>query len=146
MRIITFRLLFLFIIAGVISCVKENSGNNNKGLIQLTSVKIGTYTLSPDNIVKNVPGDQPVVLTFSSAADTTSLKKNITLAYTGGAGIPYSYTAANNSTVITITPIFHPSEFRHYYTFGFLIFKGAEWRDFPGCTVSIHNYSGYYGD
>ncbi len=105
MRTITFRLLFLFIIAGVISCVKQNSGNNNKGLIQLSSVKIGTYTLSPDNIVKNVPGDQPVILTFTSAADTTSLKKNITLIYTGGAGIPYSYTAANNSTVITITPL-----------------------------------------
>jgi hypothetical protein len=142
MRIKLFRLLFLFIVAAVMSCSKQNSGNNNKGLIQLASVKIGASTLSPVNTVKDVPGNQPLVLTFTAAADTTSLMKNITLVYTGGAPIPYSYTTSNNLTVITITP-YTPLQNSATLTLSVASsFKGLNGETFPGVEFQFTTIAG----
>jgi hypothetical protein len=94
---------FFILCMVTLSCKKETSPGNNGGIIQLVSVKIGTTTLDIKNTVSDVPYDQPIQLSFSSAIDTASVKKAITLKTDGGTTVSYSLAYAGNFTSITLT-------------------------------------------
>jgi hypothetical protein len=67
-------------------------------------VKISTSTLNVNSTIKKVPNDQPIQFSFSSAVDTTSLHKVITIQNSTGATIAYTYSSVSNSTALTMTP------------------------------------------
>jgi hypothetical protein len=73
-------------------------------MIQLITVKIGNSTLSSGNMLKNVPNDQPIQLTFNIAVDTSSIKKVISLHDSTGTVIHFTYSPVNNSTGLILTP------------------------------------------
>ena len=73
-------------------------------MIQLITVKIGNSTLSSGNMLKNVPNDQPIQLTFNIAVDTSSIKKEISLHDSTGTVIHFTYSPVNNSTGLILTP------------------------------------------
>jgi hypothetical protein len=98
-----FPTFFLILIIGVLSCRKDASLNKNPGIIQLISSKAGTSVLDVNSTIVNIPVDQPLILTFSGAVDTSSIKKSITLRDKAGTTVTYSFTATINSTVLTIT-------------------------------------------
>ncbi len=99
-RLIWLCCLIFFI--GILSCRKDTS-NKNAGIIQLTSVKIGNSTLNVSSNVVNVATDQPIQFIFSSAVDTNSIKKVITLQNSGGTPVACSFTPGNNLTALTLT-------------------------------------------
>jgi hypothetical protein len=99
-----FHIYFVILFAGLMSCRKDDSPDKSKGLLQIISAKIGSYSLSSTTTIKNVPTDQPVELLFNSEVDTNSLAKIITLKDTRGIEAGYTYTALTNSTVLTLTP------------------------------------------
>jgi hypothetical protein len=99
-----FRLSCLFFLLGMMSCSKDNSKNSNPGLLQLISAKIGSYALSVNTTIKNVPNDQPIQILFNAPVDTNSIIKIITLRDTQGVAVAYNFTAITNSTVLTLTP------------------------------------------
>lgn len=94
---------FIFFI-GILSCRKDTSPKNNEGMIQIISVKIGTSTLNVSGTIKNVPNDQPIQFAFTSAVDTNSIFKVITLQNSIGVKVAYTYSLINNSTALTLTP------------------------------------------
>lgn len=73
-------------------------------MIQIISVKIGTSTLNVNTANKNVPYDQPIQFAFTSAVDTNSIIRVITVQNSNGASVAYSYSLINNSTTLTLTP------------------------------------------
>ncbi len=97
-------LIFFIVLIGIISCKKDTSPNKNEGLIQLISAKIGSSTLNSGSTLKNVPYDQPVQITFSTAVDTNSIIKAITLKSSIGTMVAYNYSSTNSYTALTLTP------------------------------------------
>jgi len=73
-------------------------------MIQLLSVKIGTSTLDVSSKIKNVPADQPIQILFSSAVDTSSIVKVISISDSLGTAIHYTYSTIINANTITLTP------------------------------------------
>ena len=73
-------------------------------MIQLINVKIGASTLDVSSTIKNVPNDQPIQFAFTSAVDTNSLSKVITIQNSGGTAVAYTYSVRNNATDLTLNP------------------------------------------
>ena len=73
-------------------------------MIQLINVKIGASTLDVSSTIKNVPNDQPIQFAFTSAVDTNSLSKVITIQNSGGIAVAYTYSVRNNATDLTLNP------------------------------------------
>ncbi len=101
-RIFQLSIFMLFI--AILSCTKDTSLNGNAGMIQLISVKIGNYTLIVSDTVINVPNDQPIQFSFTSAVDTSSIKKALSLKNSNGIAVAYTYSSQNNSANFILTP------------------------------------------
>jgi len=104
MKFKIFPLSYFILLIGILSCTKDNTPDKNGGLIQLISVKIGSSTLNVNSTINNVPNDQPIQFSFSSAVDTTSLHKVITIQNSAGAVVAYTYSSISNSTALNVTP------------------------------------------
>src|SRR5450759_2122743 len=104
MKIKIFPLFYFIFFIGILSCGKDTSMNKNRGMIQLMSVKVGTSTLSVSGTINNVPNDQPILIAFTSAVDTNSIIKVVTLQNSTGASVSYTCSAINNTTTLTLTP------------------------------------------
>jgi len=96
--------LFFILVTASVSCRKDTQ-NKNPGVIQLISLQVGTSNLNINNTVKDVPNDQPIQFSFTSAVDTTSIKKVITLQNSIGNAVDYSYSTTGNQTALILTPI-----------------------------------------
>jgi Uncharacterized protein conserved in bacteria len=100
-----FPLSYFILFIVILSCKKDNNINKNEGIIQLIGVNIGTSNLNINNTVKDVPNDQPIEFSFTSAVDTTSIKKVITLQSSIGNAVAYTYSTSGNPTALILTPI-----------------------------------------
>ena len=100
-----FPLSYFILFIAILSCKKDNNTNKNEGIIQLVSVNIGTSSLNINSTVKAVPNDQPIQFSFTSAVDTASIKKVITLQSSIGNAVAYTYSTTGNLTALILTPI-----------------------------------------
>ena len=98
-----FPLAYFILFIVLFSC-KKNNTNQNEGIIQLISVKIGTSNLNINSTIKDVSNDQPILFSFSSAVDTTSLHKIITIKNLTGSAVAYTYSSISSSSTLTLTP------------------------------------------
>ena len=98
-----FPIFCIILMIGMLSCRKDTPLNKNPGIIQLVSSKVGTSVLSINSTIITIQVDQPILLTFSVAVDTSSIRKSVTLKNISGAIVTYSFTATDNSTVITLS-------------------------------------------
>jgi hypothetical protein len=137
-----FPLFYLLFLIWMLSCAKDNPGNNTGGLIQIASVKIGTSVLSADSTIKNVPYDKPVQLVFSSAVDTNSIAKVITLKNLQGVEISYTHTSANNSTSLTLTPTTILQNSTNYILAVSSTLHGTKGETFPGAQFQFTTLAG----
>lgn len=87
----------------MLSCRKDTTLNKNPGSIQLISSMVGASALNVNSTILNIPVDQPILLTFSGAVDTSSVRKSVSLKDSTGTAVTYSFTATGNSTVLTLT-------------------------------------------
>jgi hypothetical protein len=142
MRSIILSVAFLILILTFISCRKDSSLNKNEGLIQLINVMIGNSVLNVSNSIISVPNDQPVQISFSSALDTTSIKKAITLKKSEGTVVAYSYTLTDNSTNITLTPTLILQYFTDYTLDISSLLLGKNGETFPGVSFKFTTLQG----
>jgi hypothetical protein len=134
--------VFIILFTGFISCSKEPSGNNNGGMLQLISAKIGTSTLDVNNVATSVPVDNPVQLSFTSAIDTASVRKSVTLRVTGGNGVSLSYAVTNNSTLISLNTS-SALEYSTGYTLDISsALRGVKGETFPGVQFRFTTIAG----
>jgi hypothetical protein len=137
-----FPLFFLILFPGIFSCKKDTTANKNTGIIQLVSVSAGTYTLSVTSTVTNIPVDQPVKILFSSAVDTTSIKKVITLKPSDGIAANYRYSLEDNSTSLTLTPVLRLQNLTEYNLKISSALHGTAGETFPGIEYKFSTLAG----
>ncbi|MGC1391144.1 MAG: glucoamylase family protein [Bacteroidales bacterium] len=111
-------------------------------MIQLISVKIGTSALNVANTITNVPNDQPVQITFSSAVDTNSITKVITIQDSKGGNVNYNYTSTNSSTAITLTPTPILQNSSNYTLAISSLLRGIKGETFPGIQFKFTTLAG----
>jgi hypothetical protein len=134
-------LLCLIFITAILSCRKSIT-DKSAGMIQITSVKIGTSTLDVSNTVQNVPNNQPVHFLFSVAVDTNSMGKVITIKKSDGTFVPYSYSPGNNLTSLTLTAS-RPLEYSTGYTLEISSsLRGRNGETFPGVSFQFTTITG----
>jgi hypothetical protein len=89
----------------ILSCAKDTTVRNKGGLIQIINIKIGSATLSVNSTIKDVPVDKPVLISFTSAVDTISVLKVITLKSSAGSAIPCKYSSSDNFVSLSLNPV-----------------------------------------
>ena len=130
----------LFII--LFSCRKDTASDKNEGIIQLISAQIGTSSLILNSTVKDVPNDQPIRFSFSSAVDTTSLHKIITIKNLAGAAVGYTYTVVSSSSSLTLTPSSNLQYSTGYTLAISSAFRSTTGETFPGVQFKFTTISG----
>jgi hypothetical protein len=111
-------------------------------MMQLISVKIGSILLNVTDTIKNVPNDQPVICAFSSAIDTSSVIKMITLKNPAGAAVAYTYTSGVNSSALTLTPASNLQYFTDYTLAISSALHGTNGETFPGTQYKFKTIAG----
>jgi hypothetical protein len=139
-KIFPLSYFILFII--ILSCKKDNNTNKNEGIIQVISVNIGISNLNINNTVKDVPNDQPVQFSFTSAVDTTSIKKVITLQNSIGNAVAYTYSTNGNRTTLILTPIPALQYSTEYVLKISAALRGVKGETFPGIQFRFTTLAG----
>jgi hypothetical protein len=142
MKFKIFLLSYFILLIGIQSCRKDNTPNKNGGLLQLISVKIGSSTLNVNSTIKNVPNDQPIQFSFSSAVDTTSLHKVITIQNSTGTAVAYTYSTISNSTAFTMTPTPNLQYSTDYTLAISSSLRGINGETFPGIQFKFTTLTG----
>ena len=132
---------FIFIIV-ILSCKKNITTNKDEGILQLISVKIGTSNLNISNTVKDVPNDQPIQFSFTSAVDTTSIKKVITLQNSIGNAVDYNYSTAGNPTLLILAPVTDIQYSTEYLLKISSALRGVKGETFPGIQFRFATLAG----
>jgi hypothetical protein len=104
MKFKVFPLCCLIFIISILSCKKDASSDSSGEILQLINVKVGSAILNVGETIKSVPIDQPILFMFSSAVDTSSIKKGIVLSKSGGASTPYHYSTSTDYTSFSLYP------------------------------------------
>jgi hypothetical protein len=99
-----YRISYFIFLLVILSC-GENSTFRSKGQIQIINAQIGTSFLNAGRIVKNVSNNNPVNLLFTSAVDTNSLTRIISVRPTGGISQTHNYTSANNFAALNLAQV-----------------------------------------
>ena len=139
-KIFPLSYFILFII--ILSCKKDNNTNKNEGIIQVISVNIGISNLNINNTVKDVPNDQPVQFSFTSAVDTTSIKKVITLQNSIENAVAYTYSTNGNRTTLILTPIPALQYSTEYVLKISAALRGVKGETFPGIQFRFTTLAG----
>jgi len=142
MKYKSFPLYFFIFLIGILSCKKDTSTNRNVEIIQLISVKIGTSTLNVNSTIKNVPYDQPIQFAFTSAVDTNSISKIITIQNSTATAIPYFYSQSDNSTALTLTPASILQYSTDYILAISSALRGINGETFPGIQYKFTTLTG----
>ena len=137
-----FPLSYFIFLIGILSCGKDTSLNKNEGMIQLINVKIGTSTLNASSTIKNVPNDQPIQFAFTSAVDTNSIIKVITLKNSKGVAVAYTYSSINNSNALTLTPTSILQYSTNYTLSISSSLRGINGETFPGIQFKFTTLTG----
>jgi len=111
-------------------------------MIQLISVKIGTSTLNVNSTITNVPNDQPIQFAFTSAVDTNSISKVITIQNSTATAIPYFYSQSDNSTTLTLTPASILQYSTDYILAISSALRGINGETFPGIQYKFTTLAG----
>lgn len=123
-------ILILGWIAGAVSCCPEC--DENHGTLQLVRVRAGEITLDPNSAVAGIPVDAAILVEFSSAVDTASARRNISLKQTTEEPVTCSITFPGNGSVIRLDPV---SELDYLTDYNLMIssgLTGAQGETFPG--------------
>jgi hypothetical protein len=111
-------------------------------MIQLISVKIGTSTLNINSTINNVPNNQPIQISFSSALDTNSLHKVITIQNSTGSVVTYTYSSISNSTALNVTPTSNLQYSANYTLAISSSLRGTNGETFPGVQYKFTTLTG----
>ncbi|QNL22157.1 hypothetical protein HZR84_09480 [Hyphobacterium sp. CCMP332] len=129
-----------------ISCNKDDDSITDTpqaGLLQLSSVKIGSENLSPSGLNENQPVDEVVLLIFNQQLDTNSAFDAITLKDLNEAEVSSDFSFISNNTSISIRP---DSLLKYDSEYELVIgeVKAASGDVFPGITYRFKTEPGNF--
>ena len=119
----------------VIAC-DDNEHQDPKPMLQLASVRVGTYNLSLDDPDKNTaaPVDEPIVATFNAPLDIATLPTTIRLMSPNGE-VPLRFSYLDNNTVFSAEPENQLEPNKQYSLVISDQLKGENGETFSGHTV-----------
>jgi len=109
-------LVALTLLITILGCEQQTSDDpaNNK-LLQITSIRVGTTPLSSSSLTEKVPIDRGIVLSFSYALDTSSVKTNIRILDPDSSQVPFTTYYLDNQHSVSVQPK-HPLAYNTIYT------------------------------
>jgi hypothetical protein len=137
------RLFWLICLTIIISasCKKDNP-DQQAGVLQLASVKIGTVTLSLQQSTNNVPTDQEIFIRFNGKLNTSSVPSGITLKKADNTNVAFSVTYqddAYTAVLATSQPLDNSADYVLRITSGV---TGSQGETFPGVEYSFKTIAG----
>lgn len=135
------RLVFVVtsLLSALFSCKPDPV---NHGTIQLVKVTAGDITLITTETSANIDVGADLIVEFSSAIDTASVKNSMTLKSQTGILINYGFSCTADRTTITINPL---QKLEYLTTYDFTIgtgMKGALGESFPGIVYKFSTVKG----
>lgn len=133
-RLILLTLFFLF----ALSCKKDNGDPTDPGTLQLIRVRAGNTTLSYTQNTANIPVSSIYYVEFSSAVDTASARKNISLIKTEGEQtVEIAISFADENKTVILTPNSPVENSVAYKVSISSEIKGVNKQTFPGIEFSF---------
>jgi hypothetical protein len=139
-RLVT--LFYIIFLTGIPGCRRDNSLNQNKGMVQLVSVKVGISSLNVNTPAMNVSIDKPIIFTFSNTLDTNSIVKVIDLKNSTGTALAFTYSFTANSTILTLIPVSFLAYSSNYTLTISNALRGKEGQTFPGVQFQFTTIPG----
>ncbi len=133
-------LLFIPALFLLISCKEDPEDEVVKGILQLSSVRVGTVDLRQDDLVENAPFDKGLVITFSEALNRESAEENISISNDSGE-LNLSFTYFSEGRAITVIP---EGNFQNntLYTVEISTIQSINNNEFPGATYQFRTRQG----
>jgi hypothetical protein len=95
-----FLLLIAAILVALSSC-KKQSGGTSAGILQLSSVKVGTVNIDLQGTSQDVPADSLITLSFNGQVDASTINSGVQLDLNYQTPVPFQATlSANRSSII----------------------------------------------
>lgn len=129
-------LSFLFI-----SCSDDDTIEQEKGLLQLQNVRIGTLNLNPNQTTEDAPIDKGIVITFSEALNKQSVEEEIQLLGAEGAEIPLTFNYLDQDKTVSLIPESNLSN-NSSYTLEIGQVQSIAENEFPGAEYSFKTIEG----
>jgi hypothetical protein len=135
--------IFLLIVCVQFSCNKDSADPQMNSILQLSSLRLGTQNLNLQDASKNINGaiDQPLMATFNSALDPSSVNEKVRLV-DGSDTLNMTIAYLDDNKTISAKPKM-PLIKNHTYT---LILKknlkGMDGSSFPGLVISFTTEKG----
>ena len=107
-------LISLFISLALLSCKKNKEPVTEPVNLQLISISLGTQDLKLNDSNEGQKLDQPLVIRFSQALDTTTVGKNILLSDSDESIIELLYSYLDNNKTVSLRPVNKLSEKTSY--------------------------------
>ena len=133
-----FRLTLILLAIAVFACDKKEDGPDEPQPVELglTSVTIGTRTLSAATATLDIAYDQPLVIRFSTGIDTSTVRSAIRLMRSGNVvAAKYYYTEGNS--VVSLYPVTNLDENTEYQLAITSGLKGSKGQTFAGATYQM---------
>jgi len=138
-NIITVVIVVTGFLSAAISCKPEPV---NHGTMQLVRVIAGDMTLMTTGTSADVPADVSFTIEFSSAVDTTTLRKAVILKSETGSPATCSYSYSGDLSIITLVPL-QNLEYQTSYDLSIGAgIKGASGESFPGIVFKLMTTQG----
>ncbi len=127
----------------LISCDDEKDPNVNNDIIQLSSVRVGTYDLDLGNSEKNTdaPIDELVVITFTIPLELASVPESIELKK-GAESVPITFSFLDGNKTVSILPADELENNQDYSVEISENLKGAEGETFDGYSIQFRTVQG----
>lgn len=132
---------FCFLFFLLVSACKEDDPVVQSGTLQLSSIKIGAFSLDLSGTANaGAPVSEPIQISFTSPINTATVS-SITLSKQGNT-LDANYAFADNNKTILVTPVSNLE-----YTTGYIIsvspaLKGARGESFPGIDIDFETAEG----
>ncbi|MBK6265050.1 Ig-like domain-containing protein [Marivirga sp. S37H4] len=138
-----FRYLLLFFLLLLFSCSDDNAIEEEKGLLQLQSVRIGTMDLIQNQTLEDAPVDKGLIISFSETLNKETTETNITISNTEGIEVPLTFHYLDEDKTVSAIP---ESDFEHNtsYTVQIGTIQSIVGNEFPGAEFTFKTIEGSF--
>jgi hypothetical protein len=135
MKLFFRSLTVLFVIVRLAGCA--DSPAPTPVALQLSQIRLGSYTLQPQAPNDQAPIGQPLTATFSAALDPASVPSSVTIRETTGASVALSFSFLDNGRTLSAQPQVALKPNQSYQLVISNSLKGTNSEVFPGITISF---------
>lgn len=125
------------------SCKKDvPSGNTNPGTLQLIGARVGTTSLVYQGENQNMPYDKNIIIDFTGALDTSTVRSSISLKQADQTTVTLTYAYLNEFKSVVLIPSKSLASLSSYTLEINNALKGASGQSFAGITFNFVTTTG----